>query len=179
MTRNCEYCGQELRTWRNRVNRGLGKFCSQKCCSDAQVRYAVGDIAIHDAGYILVKLPDHPRARRGFVYEHILVAEHHLGRPLESGEIVHHENGLPFDNRFENLHILSGQSEHAKLHSRERAIAQGIADPVNFKRCRTCKEIKLRSEFSPSCSKGKPQLNSQCKPCAAAWQREYKKTRNA
>lgn len=56
-------------------------------------------------GYVLVKCPEHPRANplTGYVFEHILVLEEKLGRPLEDGEISHHENENPSDNRPENL----------------------------------------------------------------------------
>lgn len=57
------------------------------------------------SGYILVRKPDHPRAtnRQGYVLEHILVWEKTHHQPLPKGWIVHHINGIPSDNRPENL----------------------------------------------------------------------------
>ncbi len=66
-----------------------------------------GGRTFHRAGYVLIRVPDHPRAKpnRPYVFEHILVMEEQLGRPLDPNETVHHLNGVKDDNRIENLEL--------------------------------------------------------------------------
>jgi hypothetical protein len=59
-------------------------------------------------GYVLLRVPGHPRiksATNQYVMEHILVMEQLLGRYLHRDETVHHINGIPDDNRPENLEL--------------------------------------------------------------------------
>jgi endogenous inhibitor of DNA gyrase (YacG/DUF329 family) len=69
-------------------------------------------------GYVLVKSPGHPRAKKcgDYVFQHILVVEDFIGRFLQKNEIIHHINGIKDDNRLENLYI-TNPSEHSKMHN--------------------------------------------------------------
>lgn len=72
------------------------------------------------AGYILRLVPEHPYAsKRGYVAEHRLVMEQHLGRYLEPHELVHHRNEITNDNRLENLEVMS-HAEHMRYHKAKR-----------------------------------------------------------
>ena len=72
-------------------------------------------------GRFLIYSPNHPNPsyNKTHVYRYRLVMEKHLGRLLTRKEIVHHKNGIPNDDRIENLEIMT-QSEHAKLHIKLR-----------------------------------------------------------
>ena len=66
-------------------------------------------------GYILIKVPKHPKSFGGWYYEHRLIMEKKLDRILEIWETVHHINENKQDNRIENL-FLCTREQHSKAH---------------------------------------------------------------
>ncbi len=95
--------------WRNRKR--------EKTTGDKHPNWKGGRIS-DGRGYILLYMPDHPRATKlGYIREHIYVLEQKLGRYLEKGEIPHHINGIKDDNRPENLTILQTHKEHMVIHN--------------------------------------------------------------
>ena len=91
---------------------GRQKQAKSETCGDC--RTEVGDAngnrkggrTRHKAGYVMVRVPEHPRAGRSpYVFEHIWVAEGLLRRHLVEGEKIHHINGIRDDDRPENLEL--------------------------------------------------------------------------
>lgn len=79
-----------------------------------------GGRTIAKCGYVLIRSTKHPfKNRMGYVQEHRLVMENHLGRYLKKEEHVHHINENKLDNRIENLQIVSN-SDHGKIHLENR-----------------------------------------------------------
>jgi len=101
--------------------------------------------------------------------DHIIVAEQALGRPLPRGVIVHHFNRQIRDSRNANLVICQDQAYHTLLHARQRVKDAG-GNPNTDKICHRCRQVKSKSEFSPSSSRGIQTLASACKECAAGAQ---------
>jgi hypothetical protein len=91
------------------------------------------------AGYIKVRMPDHPRADdQGRVFEHILAVEKAIGHFLPPEAEVHHIDENPSNNRNNNLVVCPTHEYHMLLHRRLNALrACGNAD---YRQCMRCKK---------------------------------------
>ena len=96
------------------------KYCSVRCMGIGYQKFRgnlsnrwKGGRCIHKSGYVTVWTPV------GRVYEHRLIAERMLGRPLQQNETVHHRNGVRWDNRRKNLQILP-REVHNRVQTQKR-----------------------------------------------------------
>src|SRR3990167_9625170 len=99
----CHQCHASFRPWRPRA-----QFCSRQCLYLAQVgvnnpNWKTGK-TLDVSGYIKLG------SRR---WEHRVLMERPLGRPLLETEYVHHKNRNRADNRISNLEVMTSK-EHGK-----------------------------------------------------------------
>jgi len=72
-----------------------------------------GGRRIDKDGYVLIHSPSHPHCdRHGYMREHRLVMEEHLGRYLLPSEVVHHRDDDHQKNAIENLKLYGSNGEH-------------------------------------------------------------------
>ena len=88
-----------------------------------------GGRVVNADGYVRVWVgrDNVPESFNGYVLEHRLVMQEHLGRPLEPHEVVHHINGVKTANRIENLTLMS-DTEHKKHHQMLLRQARSVRD---------------------------------------------------
>ena len=128
----CSQCGRILFRPPWRVRRNSMQFCGRACHCQWRKERTRGR-------YRLI----------GKEYEHRLVAESMLGRPLALGEVVHHINRDTHDNRPENLAVVT-VAEHSKIHHPPRVRPEycGCGRPMNGfggTLCRSCAAKRWRA----------------------------------
>lgn len=117
-----------------------------------------GGRVIRDGGYIHLRRSLHPYARDGYVAEHRLVMEKHLGRYLLPSEVVHHKDKNRKNNALENLelfpsnaahlaHELKGQTPKWSEDGKSR-IDQGLAKLREGQRTRRLSKIRAQRSLA-------------------------------
>lgn len=97
-----------------------------------------GDWFSNAKGYILRRRTEPGTGKRTVQWQHQLVVEESIGRPLAPNEEVHHKNGNRADNRIENLQLWStsqpkGQHWRDKLeYAREILALYGPLEASGF-----------------------------------------------
>lgn len=68
-------------------------------------------------GRVMVYCPNHPNNKKNGIYirRAHLIMEARIGRSLRNGEVVHHKNNDPSDDRLSNLQLMTIR-EHRQWH---------------------------------------------------------------
>jgi len=156
----CVVCGKEFYVRPSSIKRskGWGFTCSKECGKINRSKHTKGNLnhqygltgnknasftgetKISNYGYVLKYAPEHNRANHaGYVFEHILIMEKHLGRELKyfgfkhkDNEVCHHIDRNKQNNVISNLQLMT-DSEHFKLHLKEdteRRLKAGVTRSV-------------------------------------------------
>jgi len=106
----------------NRVKDQPMKFLSGHSSKGSNHYNWNGGRYINGQGYVMIKLPEHPRAGiRGYIAEHILVMEKSLGRFILPPEEVHHFDGDRTNNSIGNLMLFATDKMHKAYEVRLKA----------------------------------------------------------
>ena len=129
----CKHCGETFAY--KRYGKGhkwhydrTQEFCSRSCAAEFQCKGWGTD----KNGYLVTNRSN--GARRVYRFQHRVVMEQHLGRPLAAHETVHHKNGNRADNRIDNLELWS--SRHGK--------GQRVEEKIDF-----CKSFLTEYGLTP------------------------------
>lgn len=104
---NCAQCGGAFVALYDSA-----RYCSTQCAGMARRKPF-----ILKKGYRKVLILSHPRAdAKGYVFEHIVIAEATIGRALQPKEEVHHLDMNRQNNAPANLKVCANHAEHMEFH---------------------------------------------------------------
>lgn len=94
--------------------------------------------------YLYALVPEYPNCtKNGYVLLHRVIMENHLGRLLNTNEIVHHIDENKKNNLIENLQVMT-KEEHNKYHgSKQGRLMVKLKCPI----CKKEFEIEKRKSF--------------------------------
>lgn len=124
----CANCGKVFQRSPSLVKKARFRYCNIKCMRE-HYRGGIhpmwaGD-STNEKGYIRVYCKGHPRGDgRGRVFEHIVVWERANNKSLPDGWVIHHLNGIPHDNRVENLVALPSKKHIYVLAAKAKRIQE-------------------------------------------------------
>lgn len=115
--KECLVCDEKIKSYISKPK----KYCSKECANKGKTKSH-----IKRSGYLFIYRPEHRKTcvgnngKGGYVREHIIMVEEHIGRYLNAGETVHHINEKRADNRIENLYLFPTVSAHSRYHQLSR-----------------------------------------------------------
>lgn len=149
---NCIICNKEIETYPSWIKSGKSKYCSRECQlpntnrvleeNGKNTRFVKGQEAWNKKGftftqarkggkpYKLIHMPEHQHAsKKGYVREHRLIMERHIGRTLLNNEVVHHRDGDTLNNDINNLQLTNGK-EHRRIHLKDSVHKRWYIHPL-------------------------------------------------
>src|SRR5208283_5277057 len=75
-----------------------------------------GGRTLSSDGYVMIWMPEHKRAHKGYIAEHIVIMELAIGRDILPTECVHHINQIRWDNYIGNLILFYSHIIHLAYH---------------------------------------------------------------
>lgn len=104
----CITCGVEIKG--HQKHKQGTKYCSSRCYGIHKAKPF-----IIKKGYKKILIPNHNRSdTKGYVFEHIIIMQHKIGRNLTHCEVVHHKDKNKLNNSPDNLVLCDNQSKHIR-----------------------------------------------------------------